>query len=262
MTDGSTALANDRLPWLSDEPKRRLRGGSRQLLGWMTAALLLIAAIAYWLGSTPAERVYVPDLQTPAVKPSTTVALPQPRNMESSAAQIASEVMPQVEPIAPTRMPVANQAPNQSKRLSPTMSSAGGTDVPAADDSSAPGNQTDVLAEAEPEPAPAPAKLDPLVLWPVRVIPGASGRLVRVGTFKTTHQAKKGWWAIVGMNPSLKRLQALVVPAQSLRDGKTYYRLQMGTTSQAHSEVLCQRMRTIGQSCVVVAVNDRGVSTD
>jgi hypothetical protein len=32
----------------------------------------------------------------------------------------------------------------------------------------------------------------------------------------------------------------------------------MGTTSQAHSEVLCQRMRIIGQSCVVIEVNNRG----
>jgi hypothetical protein len=32
----------------------------------------------------------------------------------------------------------------------------------------------------------------------------------------------------------------------------------MGTTSQAHSEVLCQRMRRIGQSCVVIEVYNRG----
>jgi hypothetical protein len=87
---------------------------------------------------------------------------------------------------------------------------------------------------------------------------GASGRLVRIGTFSTARQAKKGWWAIMRVNPALKRLPALVVPVQSLRDGRTYYRLQMGTTSQAHSEVLCQRMRIIGQSCVVIEVNNRG----
>jgi hypothetical protein len=28
----------------------------------------------------------------------------------------------------------------------------------------------------------------------------------------------------------------------------------MGTTSQAHSEVLCQRMRMIGQGCIVLDV--------
>jgi hypothetical protein len=99
---------------------------------------------------------------------------------------------------------------------------------------------------------------DPLRPWPVRVIDGASGRLVRIGTFTTAHQAKKAWWAIMRINPALKRLPALVVPVQSLRNGRTYYRLQMGTTSQAHSAVLCQRMRMIGQSCVVIGVENRG----
>ena len=44
----------------------------------------------------------------------------------------------------------------------------------------------------------------------------------------------------------------MVVPVQSKRDGKSYYRLQMGTTSQAHSVVLCQKLRMIGQSCIVI----------
>ena len=45
----------------------------------------------------------------------------------------------------------------------------------------------------------------------------------------------------------------MVVPVQSKRNSKIYYRLQMGTTSQAHSVVLCQRLRMIGQSCIVIA---------
>ena len=51
---------------------------------------------------------------------------------------------------------------------------------------------------------------------------------------------------------AVERLPALVVPVRSLRSGRVYYRLQMGTTSQAHSAVLCQRMRMNGQSCVVI----------
>ena len=66
------------------------------------------------------------------------------------------------------------------------------------------------------------------------------------------------------MNPALKHLPALVVPVQSRRNGRVYYRLQMGTTSQAHSAVLCQRMRMIGQGCVVIGLasgpRDRAVS--
>jgi hypothetical protein len=86
----------------------------------------------------------------------------------------------------------------------------------------------------------------------VRQIDGAAGRLVRVGAFSSVHQAKRGWWAIVKVNPALKRLPALVVPVQSLRNGRVYYRLQMGTTSQAHSAVLCQRMRMIAEPCIVI----------
>jgi hypothetical protein len=100
----------------------------------------------------------------------------------------------------------------------------------------------------------APPAEKPLTIWPVRALDGASGRLVRIGTFHTAHEAKKGWSAIMKVNPALKRLPALVVPVRSLRDRQTYYRLQMGTTSQAHSAVLCQRMRMIAQSCVVIGL--------
>ena len=105
------------------------------------------------------------------------------------------------------------------------------------------------IAQSEAPPPPEPQPPQP---WPVREIEGASGRLVRVGAFVTAHQAKRGWWAITRVNPALKHLPALVVPVQSLRNGHVYYRLQMGTTSQAHSAVLCQRMRMIAQSCVVI----------
>ena len=89
--------------------------------------------------------------------------------------------------------------------------------------------------------------------WPVRKVDGSAGRLVHVGTFSTRRQAKRGWNALMRINPALQRLPALVVPVQSKRNNKTYYRLQMGTTSQAHSVILCQRLRMIGQSCIVLA---------
>ena len=93
--------------------------------------------------------------------------------------------------------------------------------------------------------------------WPASVSANAYGRVARIGTFSSRRQAKKGWWAIVRHYPGMKRLKAVVAPVRSLRDGRTYYRLQFGTTSQAHSEVLCQRMRIIGQSCVVVGLPPR-----
>jgi hypothetical protein len=78
--------------------------------------------------------------------------------------------------------------------------------------------------------------------------------MVRVGTFYSRRQAKQGWSRIVKVYPGMRNLRAVVVPNPSLRNGQTFYRLQFGTTSQAHSTVLCQRMRVVGQSCVVVGL--------
>ena len=108
---------------------------------------------------------------------------------------------------------------------------------------------------AEEKPEEQPAKLESSGLrdpWPVRAVDGAAGRLVHVGTFSTRRQAKRGWNALMRVNPSLQRLPTMVVPVRSRRDSKVYYRLQMGTTSQAHSVALCQRLRMIGQSCIVL----------
>jgi hypothetical protein len=82
----------------------------------------------------------------------------------------------------------------------------------------------------------------------------ASGKMVRVGTYSSLSEGKRAWSRLARVYPAMKKLPAVVTDIPSLRNGKTYYRLQIGTTSQAHSEVLCQRMRTIGQSCVVVDV--------
>jgi hypothetical protein len=76
--------------------------------------------------------------------------------------------------------------------------------------------------------------------------------MVRIGTFRTSRQAKRAWWRLMRTYPGMQRLKAVVVPVRSLRNNQSYYRLQFGTTSQAHSAVLCQRMRMIGQPCVVI----------
>ena len=94
--------------------------------------------------------------------------------------------------------------------------------------------------------------------WPADRSAGARGRVVRVGAFYSRRQAKRGWARIVRVYPGIRRLRAVVVGTPSRRTGQTFYRLQFGTTSQAHSAVLCQRMRVIGQSCVTVGLTPRG----
>ena len=79
-----------------------------------------------------------------------------------------------------------------------------------------------------------------------RVPPGASGRMVRIGTFSIAAPGEERlvvrWFAHY---PAMRHLPAVVRPVLRNANGKTYYRLQIGTTSQAHSEILCQRMRMI-----------------
>jgi hypothetical protein len=254
MTDSRTAAGLDRLPWLSDEPKPRPRARGLDLLGWIVAAILLVAGASYWLGLRSAGTDRGSDQPAPVSKPTTTVPLPQPRAAEPAQPQVEAEAMPEVAPVAAPPMPKVEDVPRPAKPepSKPTEQ------APAAKTTVEAPPEQQSAAPAKTSKAPSKAKADPLRPWPARVVDGASGRLVRVGTFTTARQAKKGWWAIMRMNPALKRLPALVVPVQSLRNGRTYYRLQMGTTSQAHSEVLCQRMRMIGQSCVVIEVYNRG----
>lgn len=233
MSRVEAAAGLDRLPWLPDEPVSRpprRRWGA--LLVPAIAAVLLVGGAGYWLGTNGVQQLSPP---ASAPRKATTVKLPPaaPVQPEVKIAQV-----PEVEPIVAPPTPII-ELPRGVGRVSERRPAKA---EPASEKP---------LAVAE---APKPAEPERLEPWPVREIDGAAGRLVRIGTFSSVHQAKRGWWAIVKINPTLKHLPALVVPVQSLRNGRVYYRLQMGTTSQAHSAVLCQRMRMIAEPCVVIGV--------
>jgi len=100
---------------------------------------------------------------------------------------------------------------------------------------------------------PAPAAERPLKAWPATESAGAKGRIVRIGAFGTRQQAKLGWRYMVRAYPAVTHLKATVVLDRNSR-GRHFYRFQIGTTSQAHSEVLCQRMEKIRLSCAVVGL--------
>ena len=91
----------------------------------------------------------------------------------------------------------------------------------------------------------------------VATIEGASGRIVRIGQFQSVAEAETAWRSALHRYPGMTRLTTLVVPIQSLRDGRTHYRIQVGTTSHAHSEVLCQRSLELNQSCTVIGLDER-----
>jgi hypothetical protein len=237
MSRVEAATGLDRLPWLpDDEPAvRPARRRLNTLIGSAFAVVLLSGA-ALWLGTRGVE-----DLAPPAASPraaATTVRLPAARPAASVQPELKTAPVPEVEPIVAPPTPIIEPLHKVDRVAERALS------TPPPTPETAP-------ATVETPKAPESDRLEP---WPVRVIDGAAGRLVRIGAYSSVHQAKRGWWAIVKVNPTLRRLPALVVPVQSLHNGRIYYRLQMGTTSQAHSAVLCQRMRMTARPCVVIGV--------
>jgi hypothetical protein len=99
----------------------------------------------------------------------------------------------------------------------------------------------------------AAAKPQTAQLWPARQVNGAAGRLVQIGAFASRRQAKLGWRQMQQAYPAVGRLPAVVVEARNSK-GRKFYRFQIGTTSHAHSEVLCQRMQTLNFSCAVLGL--------
>lgn len=218
MSDSGVAEGLDRLPWLSDDLHRSPRPSMPPLWRWSFPILLLVALGSYWLGmrSGRSEELTVPMAEAPL---AVTEVLPEPRE---AVAQVPVAARPAELPrVRQGRAVTRSAVPAKPKATPPRRS-----------------------AKAAPQSR----------YWPARNSGSAAGRMVRIGTFETSLQAKQGWRAVVGIYPGMKPIPAVVVPGRSLRDGRTYYRLQMGTNSQAHSEVLCQWMRSIGQSCVVVGL--------
>lgn len=234
------AAAPDRLPWLPDEPPpQRARRRGPKVLPFAGAALAILAGAGVSFGI----RGLPPQLPAPAqpVSPSTTMPVPAPRAVEPavklpSQAEVRSEPVREVRP-APVRE-VRIAAP---PKVAPAKSSAPDTEPAKAD-----------VVTPAPAPVAAPKPI-PLRPWNPRIAKGAAGRLVQIGAFGSIHQAKQGWWYMARAYPGMRRLPAVVRPARNSK-GRVFYRFQVGTTSQAHSEVLCQRMQPIRFSCAVVGL--------
>jgi hypothetical protein len=220
----------NRLPWLADERVTR----KNRLRWWMLPAVLLLAAsvfaIAFWFGMKAMQ--FAPGASMPVSEGSE--APPAPGPASPSVEQVQ---MPQVQPAPPPAPVVLRQ--QQEVRIA------------AAEP------ERRIVPRSVPSPAAetAPAKTEerkPLAFSNPWDSKAASGRMVRVGTYSTLRQGKQAWSRLARVYPAMKTLPAVVTDIPSARNGRVYYRLQIGTTSQAHSEVLCQRMKAIGQSCVVV----------
>jgi hypothetical protein len=243
------AAAADRLPWLPDEPSpkpSKRRGNS--LLAWGAAAVVLVGAGGFWFGERSVEEQPVSSARPVA---TTTVPLPQAQPAEPQQVH-----MPAQHEVSPVPAPEVRPAPQREVRIAappPRRTVAAETvkSAPAAE----PSKETPTPSASPSAPA-APPAAQPFVMpkpWNPRVFSGAAGRLVQVGAFGSVHQAKRGWWYMVRAYPAMAHLPAVVRPTRNSK-GRVFYRFQVGTTSQAHSEVLCQRMETIRFSCAVVGL--------
>jgi hypothetical protein len=244
--------AADRLPWLADEPKpqraERRRSG---LLPWAAAALVTVAGGGFWLGTRSVEQSALPALHR--APPTMTVQLPPPQPVAPQ--QVAIPAQPEVRP---SPVPEVRPAPSREVRIArppqpkPSGESASPAQLeqaPAADQSEAQASTPVPVKAAPPEPVPFVMPKP----WNPRVFAGAAGRVVQVGAFGSITQAKRGWWFMTRAYPAMSHLPAVVRPTRNSK-GRVFYRFQVGTTSQAHSEVLCQRMEKIRFSCAVVGL--------
>lgn len=236
----------ERLPWLNDDIGIARPSAPAPLLLWSGVAALLIAGASYWIGMNGAVAP-VDQFAGPADGPSATITLPQPLAPEPETQPAASPAVA-IDTPAPAGPTITLDRPRPVVLSRPRTAGATAEAAevkPASEEESAP-------VEAEPP--------KPLTLWPASQSAGAEGKIVRIGTFSNRRQAKIGWRQLVRVYPGMGRLQATVVKKPSLRIGRDFYRLQFGTTSQAHSEVLCQWMKSIGQSCIVVGLQEKAQS--
>ena len=253
MPDVAYTGSSDRLPWLPNEvsrPKRKRQTRVRQLGAWGAVGLLLVAIASYWLGSRSGEPVNgslppstVSSLSKTTVKPPestsnrTSMQAPAPIAPVASAPEQAAP-RPEIVKIVREyiRLPAEPNTDNSAKTQP--------EEAPAV---AAPPPTPPIAA---PVAVPAP---QPLPLWPSRQVAGAAGRLVQIGAFASPLQAKLGWRHMQRAYPAVGQLPAVVVATRNSK-GRKFYRFQIGTTSQAHSEVLCQRMQLIHFSCAVIGL--------
>lgn len=227
MPDAVYADPSERLPWLTSampaKPRRR-----RSALP-LVVFLLAVAALAFGAWSLIERRgAPAPVLATP----ERTVALPPPKiAAEPAEAQPQAPSVSERDALRPVAAEPAVTARPKRRATKPALRRTGAKSArPAA-------------------PAAVPA-YDPRA-WNS----GVRGRIIQLGAFRTSAQANGEWKRVYYRYPLLRPLPPRVV--KSKIRGRTYYRLQLGTFSQAHSELLCQRLRATGEGCIVLGLRRR-----
>ena len=236
MSQRLTSGGDDRLPWLTEVPRTEPPPApprKRWKFPWAAVliglAFAFVAAAAYWLG----VRKGAPVEGTVA---SRTMPLEQPYD-QTLPAPAEAEVSPVEEPEL-AEADIVESAPVAATATTRPQSRPSRAARPAL----------------RPRPrAAAPASAQPAP--PVIVQPVVRGRIIQLGAYPTQGQAELAWRQLVKSWPYLATKPKLVSPIDvRSTDGRAtrMHRLQLATASQAQSAVICQRLETKKQSCVVV----------
>ena len=235
------ALADqsERLPWLPNAApaRQRPRPQPRQpRRSWYPLLLAVSAAGAIAFGGWSLVQRDVAPAPTPAaVEPAETVALPP-----ATAPEIAAE------PQAPS----AAERDALRPKAGPAPAERTATARPKRRAAAAAPRRVKPSAAVRPAAPMSSPAYDPRA-WQS----GVRGRIIQLGAFATRAQADREWRRVYYRHPLLRPLPPRVVRT-NIR-GRTYYRLQLGTFSQAHSELLCQRLRMTGEGCIVLGLRGR-----
>ena len=242
MSDARTAIGFDRLPWLADEPQPPAKGGLRGLIPWVVAAILLVAGASYWIGQ---QNAHEPVAQTPGS------SVDDGHSARSqSAASARSHARARSGGRAGDR---SDRAPGARARRCRCGVREARRAAKRAAVSPAP-RKVEPPAEAVKAPAPAggehAASAEIMAVSPVGRSrrPADPGRRLREPSIRPS--AAGGRWSA----PIPRSSGADGRDRSRNSKGRHFYRLQIGTTSQAQSEVLCQRMEKIRYSCAVVGL--------
>ena len=245
MTRAASFDPADRLPWLSDPaPAPVAPAPKRSLIAFVVVAgLAAVAGATGWSALEPALQREAPP---PAVAERTVqlappVAAPQAAALERKPSAPVSDVEALRLPAEP---PVRAAAPAAPPKIKAERRAARARAGPAQGVRPAAGPKADAAPVSKPTYESR--------AWNS----GIAGRIIQLGAFRTPAQADSQWNRVYYRYPLLRPLPPRVVKA-AIR-GRTYYRLQLGTFSHAHSELLCQRLRAIGEGCIVLGLKRQG----
>jgi cell division protein FtsN len=235
MAKARSVDPSERLPWLSDTSRPQPRQPRRSPVP-LLISISAAGAIAF-AGWSAIERRSEP---APApVLPARTVPLPPPSPSASAGAEPQAPTAAEREALQPETEPAA------TRPAEPPRAKASRSKPKAA-----------TSAKPKPSQSPkAPAAVTP-AYEPKAWNSGVRGRIIQLGAFRTSAQAQAEWRRVYSRYPLLRPLSPRVL--KSRVRGRTFYRLQLGTFSHAHSELLCQRLRTLGEGCMVLGLPRRG----